>query len=111
MKSPVKYFAEEILYPILASMNDNVDVEKEKEMVMHLKKEFIRLKKVSKTTSKQNKKERFVNSDCKHQNSIDISKTFFLQFALNEEDIFASILFIYLSCLNRGREPNYLSHS
>ena len=75
MKSPVKYFAEEVLYPIVASMNDNVDVEKEKEMVMHLKKELIRLKKVSKTNPKQNKKERCVNSDCKHHNSLDTAKT------------------------------------
>ena len=47
MKSPVKYFAEEILYPIVASMNDDIDIEKEKEMVLHLKKELTRLKKVN----------------------------------------------------------------
>ena len=74
MKSPVKYFAEEILYPIVASMNDDIDIEKEKEMVLHLKKELTRLKKVNKTTPKQNKKEKCVNSDCKHQNNLDISK-------------------------------------
>ena len=73
MKSPVKYFAEEVLYPIVVSMNDNIDIEKEKEMVLYLKKELTRLKKISKTTPKQNKKERCVNSDCKHNNSLDTS--------------------------------------
>ena len=74
MKSPVKHFAEEILYPIFVSMNEDINLEMEKEMVLHLKKELTRLKKINKTTPKQNKKERCVNNDCKHQNSLDISK-------------------------------------
>ena len=72
-KSPVKYLAEDVLYPIVASMNDDINIEKEKEMVLHLKKELTRLKKMNKNAQKQNKKEKCVNSECKYQNSLDIS--------------------------------------
>ena len=73
-RSPPKFFTEEILFPIAKSINDDINLEKEKEFVIHLKKEIARLKKISKAMPKtNNKKNKCVNSDCKYHNSLDIA--------------------------------------
>ena len=51
-RSPPKFFTEEILFPIAKSINDDINLEKEKEFVIHLKKEITRLKKISKAMPK-----------------------------------------------------------
>ena len=49
------HLAEEIFYPIFISMHENVNIEKQMKMVLHLLKELIKPKKINKTTLKQNK--------------------------------------------------------
>ena len=74
-KTPTRFLAEEIVLPICQSINEEIDVEKETEFVIHLKKEIARIKRLSKAASKNDKPGKCVNGDCKHHKSLDLKNT------------------------------------
>ena len=74
-KTPTRFLAEEIILQICKSIDAEIDIEKEKEFVMHLKKEIARIKRMTKAVPKSDKQGKCVNSDCKYHNSLDIKNT------------------------------------
>jgi len=74
-KTPTRFLAEEIIFKICESIDEEVDKEKEKEFIIHLKKEIARLRRLSKAASKNDKQAKCINGDCKYHNSLDIRNT------------------------------------
>ena len=71
-KGPAKFFAEEILLPFCKSIDESIPTEKEREFIMHLRKEIQRLKKVGKTEMTSNKSE-CVNKECKNGKHLNVN--------------------------------------
>ena len=71
-RSPPKFFAEEILVPFCKSIDESISPEKEKEFIVHLRKEIQRLKKVNKTEINTNKSE-CVNEECKNSKHLNVN--------------------------------------
>ena len=74
-KTPTRFLAEEVIFKICESINEDIDTEREKEFIIHLKKEIARLRRLSKAVSKNDKQVKCINGDCKYHNSLDIRNT------------------------------------
>ena len=72
-QAPPRYFSENIILPLCKAIEDSIPAQQEKDIVVHLKEEIMRLKKFNKGVPKPNKKGKCVNMECSSKGNLDIN--------------------------------------